>query len=265
MRVVKSQLTYCLDLLTVLAGQAQGVRLTDLASGLHAPKSSTQRLLEHLAAQGWAEQDENTGRYRLTARLAVLGQRYLQSAGIADAAQSLLDRLARETGELARLTTVDGRRLVWIGSAQGATPGLRYEPSMGEPIVSFATANGKAWLATLPEEEALAIALSDGLRKTARGKQLGPNAMRSTSALATDLQTVRRRGYALSEEEAEAGVAAIAVTIIDPATKAALGTTSVAGPRVRMTPSRYETIARLLRSTADEMALAWPSARHSNN
>lgn len=265
MRVVKSQLTYCLDLLSVLAGHAQGVRLTDLATNLDAPKSSTQRLLEHLAAQGWAEQDAATGRYRLTARLAVLGQRYMQSAGIADAAQGLLGRLAEQTGELARLTKVDGRHLVWIGSAQGALPGLRYEPSMGEPIISFATANGKAWLATLPDDEATAIAVADGLRKSPRARQMGPKALRSTNALVSDLAVVRKRGYALSEEEAEAGVTAIAVAILDPATKSTLGTASVAGPRVRVTTTRYEAIAHMLRTTSAELALAWPSTRRGED
>src|SRR5688572_4702560 len=91
MRVVKSQLTSCLDLLSVMASNAQGMRLTDLALNLRAPKSSTQRLLEHLAQQGWIEQDEATSHYRLTTRLAVLGQRYLESAGTTNIAHGLLE------------------------------------------------------------------------------------------------------------------------------------------------------------------------------
>ncbi len=110
-----------------------------------------QRLLQQLGEEGWVEQDADTGHYRLTFRMAVLGQRYLQAIGIADATEALLDRLARKTRELARLTIVDAERLVWIGSAQGAAPGLLYQPAMGGRIVSYATANGKAWLATLAE------------------------------------------------------------------------------------------------------------------
>jgi hypothetical protein len=59
-RVVKSQLTSCLGLLSLMASNAQGMRLTDLALDLRVPKSSTQRLLEHLADAGWVEQDDAT-------------------------------------------------------------------------------------------------------------------------------------------------------------------------------------------------------------
>ncbi len=258
MRVVKSQLTSCLDLLSVMASNAQGMRLTDLALNLRAPKSSTQRLLEHLADQGWIEQDEATSQYRLTTRLAVLGQRYLDSAGITNIAHGLLARLAKQTGELARLTARDGGRLVWIGSAQGAPPGLRYEPSMGKTIVSYATANGKAWLATLPDDEAVAVAVADGLGKSKTRAAVGPKALRSVDAFIAELNATRARGYALADEEGEGGVAAIAVAIHAPQDGAVLGTTSVAGPVIRVTPDRHEAIVRALRATASDLALAWP-------
>jgi DNA-binding IclR family transcriptional regulator len=258
MRVVKSQLTSCLDLLSVMASNAQGMRLTDLAHNLRAPKSSTQRLLEHLADQGWIEQDETTSQYRLTTRLAVLGQRYLESAGITNIAHGLLAQLAKQTGELARLTALDRKRLVWIGSAQGAPPGLRYEPSMGKTIVSYATANGKAWLATFPDDEAVAIAISDGLGKSRPRATVGPKAHRAVNAFIADLNATRKRGYALADEEGEGGVAAIAVAIHAPQDSAVLGTMSIAGPVFRVTRDRHEAIVRALRATASDLALAWP-------
>lgn len=261
MRVVKSQLSSCLDLLSVMASNAQGMRLTDLALNLGMPKSSMQRLLEHLAGEGWIEQDDATSQYRLTTRLAVLGRRYLESAGIADIAQGLLDRLAKKTGELARLTTLDGKRLVWMGSAQGAPPGLRYEPSMGARIVSYATANGKAWLATLGDDEAVAIANADGLGKTRTRLALGPNGIRTAPALIAELNLTRRRGFAIADEEAERGIAALAVAVCEPRGGGVVGTTSVAGPVIRVTRARHETIVRALKSTATDLALAWPTAR----
>ncbi len=264
MRVVKSQLTSCLDLLAVMASNARGMRLTDLAISLSVPKSSTQRLLEHLAGEGWIEQDEATSQYRLTTRLAVLGHRYLESAGITNIAQALLERLATKTGELARLTVLDGKRLVWMGSAQGAPFGLRYEPSMGSTIISYATANGKAWLATLRDEDAIAIAISDGLGRPRKTVATGPNVIRTVSGLAADLKLTRKRGFAISDEEGEQGVAAVAVAIHAP-DGGVLGTTSVAGPVIRLTRERYETIVCVLNAVAADLALGWPGtvARHS--
>jgi DNA-binding IclR family transcriptional regulator len=241
-----------------MASNARGMRLTDLACNLGAPKSSTQRLLDHLAGEGWIEQDEATNQYRLTTRLAVLGHRYLESAGITNIAQGLLERLAARTGELARLTALDGKRLVWMGSAQGAPRGLRYEPSMGTAIVSYATANGKAWLATLRDDEAIAIATADGLGRRKK-PVLGPNAVASAGELLSDLNVTRKRGYAVSNEEAEHGVAAVAVAVRAPH-GGVLGTTSIAGPVIRVTRERHDAIVRALKVTADDLSLAWPGA-----
>lgn len=259
MRVVKSQLSHCLALFEAMSDATRGHRLTDLAARLDSPKSSVQRLLDHLAQEGWVDQDPATEQYRLTLRMAVLGQRYMQTAGIADATQGLLDAVARQTAELVRLTVVDAERLVWIGSAQGAPAGLLYQPSMGNRIVSFATANGKAWLATLSDEEAARIALADGLGRPSA--PVGPKAVATLADLRRELALVRTRGWAVADEEGEPGVAAVAVAILDPATGRALGTTSVAGPVVRLPEARRPQLVEALAAAAAELARIWPLTR----
>lgn len=258
MRVVKSQLSHSLGALAFLAEAGRGARLTDIAESLDAPKSSVQRLLMQLADEGWVEQDAETGYYRLTFRLAVLGQRSLQASGIADATQAILQALARKTRELVRLTIVDGDRLVWIGSAQGAPPGLMYQPAMGRRIVSYATANGKAWLATMDDDTAMRIAAADGLGGKTPPTEIGPKAIRTTAALKRDLAEVRARGYASADEEAEPGVAALAVAVRCPATRRTLGTTSIAGPIVRLPAPRHAEIVEHLVVAAAELAHVWP-------
>lgn len=260
MRVVKSQLSHSLGVLALLAEAGRGARLTDLAEGLSAPKSSVQRLLMQLSEEGWVEQDPDTGHYRLTFRLSVLGQRYLQAVGITDATGAILEAVARDTRELARLTIVDGQRLVWIGSAQGAMPGLLYQPAMGGRIVSFATANGKAWLATLGQDHVARIVTAEGLGAKIPPEDIGPKALRTMPALMRDLATVRARGYAIANEEAEPGVAAVAVAVRDPATGRTRGTVSIAGPIVRLPTQRHGDIVNALQAAALELARAWPSS-----
>ena len=258
MRVVKSQLSHSLAALAYLAEVGRGARLTDIAGKLDVPKSSMQRLLQQLGDEGWVEQDADTGHYRLTFRMSVLGQRYLQAVGIADATAAILTELARKTRELARLTIVDTDRLVWIGSAQGAPPGLMYQPATGGRIVSYATANGKAWLATLPDTDVARIVSREGLGGKALPRDVGPNAHRTIAALKRDLAVVRARGYALSDQEAEPGVAALAVAVRDPATGQTLGTTSIAGPIVRFSEKRHDDLVRGLRVAATELSRVWP-------
>src|SRR5512143_1551172 len=139
----------CLAIIELLADGARAMPLGEIAERLALPKSGVHRLLATLVDLGWAEKDAATSFYRLTMRLAVLGQQFYVATGIQDICQPHLDRLARSCHEFARLAVVDGYSLVWVAHAQGASAGLMYQPSLTSNTVPlFATASGKAWLAT---------------------------------------------------------------------------------------------------------------------
>lgn len=254
MRVVKSQLHSALDLIEALSRSSAPCGVSDLAGQLNLPKSGVHRLLGQLVEKGWAEQDPVTQRYRLSLRFALMGKRMLAEARIEDICQPILDAVARETGELVRLSCVQDRRLAWLGSAQGAPPGLMYAPSMTGRIPLHATANGKAWLSTLPEKDAVGILLQEGLTDTGAS---GPNAIRDLDGLVSDLRRTRESGWAIALEEAEAGIVAIAAPIL-PDGETAIGAVSVAGPVQRIPPERHERLAGRIRAAAAELAERWP-------
>ncbi|NDP43326.1 MAG: helix-turn-helix domain-containing protein, partial [Aromatoleum sp.] len=151
-----------LDVLEALAQRAEGASLRVLAEALDLPKSAVHRLLHTLAERGYVVQNAETQFYGLSLKLALLGFRFLDTRHLPDAAQSVLDRLAADSAEYCRIAVVADCGLTWVACAQGATAGLRYEPPMGREVVLHATATGKAWLATLPEEEALALVYRRG-------------------------------------------------------------------------------------------------------
>lgn len=226
------------------------LRLSDIAQRLDVPKSAMHRILASLAGRGWAEQT-HAETYVLTLRMPLLGQRMLARLSLSDLRQPILDRLAAQTRELVRLTEVRGDALAWIGSARGGRAGLVYEPDMTEQIVPFATANGKAWLASLPPGRAAGIA-----RKAGLGRR--PDLVRAVAtedALQAELEATRTRGYGLSMQEAEEGVAAIAVTVGQG--DGVVGTISVAAPVARLGDERIAEILPMLREAAASMLLAW--------
>lgn len=226
------------------------LRLSEIAQRLDVPKSAVHRILTSLADRGWAEQTHAES-YTLTLRMPLLGQRMLARLSLSDLRQPILDQLAVQTRDLVRLTEVRGDELVWIGSARGQRAGLVYEPDMTERIVPFATANGKAWLASLPPDRAVGIACAAGLGKR-------PDLVRAVAteaALKAELITTRARGYGLSMQEAEEGVAAIAVTIGQG--EGVIGTISVAAPLARLGDERVVEILPALRQAGASMLLAW--------
>lgn len=247
-----------------LAGQPAGVTLTDLCDDLGLPKSVVHRLLALLQETGFVQQEASKGRYGLTLKLTMLGLRHYVSTGIDDLVQPILDRLAADTGELARLAVADGDRLVWVAKAQGARSGLRYDPEVdhdtGHDVILHATSTGKVWLATMPEDEALRIVAATDLRTPER---FGPNAVRTLEAFREKLEETRRKGFGEAVEEGEAGTAAVAVAVHDDSVRGrdrgrAVATLSLAGPLVRFSPERRELLAVRLAAAARELGGVWP-------
>lgn len=239
-----SILLRCMALLETLADAPEGMPLGRVAAAVGMPKSATHRMLVGLIEAGFVFQLPSR-EYRLTMRFVTLGFRFLGRTGILEQCQGILDELAAETGELVRMTLLDGRRLVWVAKAQGASGPLRFDPVMGQDVVPFATATGKVWLASLSEPEAFAIARESGLGETTPH---GPNVIATAGELARDLRVTRERGYGLVEEEADPGISAIALPIR--ADRRVVGTVSIAGPTVRLPRERLESWLPSLRRTA---------------
>lgn len=246
----------CLTILEALAGEREPAELTDLSTRLGLPASAVHRTLATLVERGWVVQHRGTQRYALSLRMSTLAFRNLDVRAVPDVVQSVLDKLARETREYCRLAIVEGEDLVWVARAQGAVSGLRYDPEMGQEIVLHATANGKAWLATLPEIDALRIVCARGFEAR---RPLGPYSATNVDELRERLNETRERRYATSVEEAEAGTSAVAVPFFSgpEADAPVAGTMSVAGPSVRIAPARYQEVADALHRAAAEVAEIW--------
>ena len=253
-KVVNSLIENCFAVLECLAAEARSMRLSEIADRLGLQKSGTHRMLTALSGLGWVEQDRDTELYRLTLKLAALGHRFLAATQILDVCQPVVDRVAAGTRELVRLAVVENGELTTIAHAQGAQGSLACQSRVFPSLPLHVTASGKAWLATLSNEAALKMVLTAGFGEP---KDYGPNAVRSVNALIKELKRTRERGFGLAIEEAEPGVAAVAVTIC-PDGRDIRGVLAVIGPAVRMSETRIEEIVGIARSAADELAMLWP-------
>jgi DNA-binding IclR family transcriptional regulator len=250
----------CLAIIELLADGARDMPLGEIADRLSLPKSGAHRLLATLVEIGWAEKDPDTNFYRLTMRLAVLGQQLYVATGIPDICQPLLDRFAKECREFARLAVVDGPSLVWVAHSQGASAGLMYQPLLTTNTVPLhATASGKAWLATLSTDSAMQMVMKNGGLKNP--DRYGPNVVRSIEALLRELKATARRGYGVAVNEAEFGVTAVAAAIRAGEQGTTLGTVSIAGPSARMTEKRVHEVAPFVLRISAELSDLWPLRR----
>jgi DNA-binding IclR family transcriptional regulator len=240
----------------LLADKSSGMKVSEIAQQLDMPKSAAHRMLTSLCQRGFAMQDEISQRYCITLKLAAIGLRVLSSSGTSDICQPSLDRLAARTGELVRLAVVEAGALIWIAKSQGSMSALRYDPYLGNPVALHATSVGKAWLATLDEEEAVNIVTAKGFQVPSSYARA---VVRDEASLRAELSRTRRRGYGVAIEEGELGTSAMAQAVLVGRDRVAAASVSIAGPAARLTKARMKDFAPYLSETVSELADLWPS------
>jgi IclR family transcriptional regulator, acetate operon repressor len=241
-----------LAILERLAADVRGVSLAALADDLQMPRSAAHRLLTDLAEHGYVRQSRERGDYVLTTKLVSLGLNYLKHSGVVDLSQPILDRLAEHAGELCRLGVVDVDHITWVALSQGARSGLRYDPDMGIDVKLSCTSSGLAWLATLPEDDAIALLSRQGLAKQAT---YGPKAPTSMQAVLKAVRQARKQGWAITSETYAHGLNAVACPI-NAFGRGAVGVLAISGPAVRLTEEKMRSLVPELLAAAADIANA---------
>jgi DNA-binding IclR family transcriptional regulator len=235
-----------------LARSTTGVTVLKLASTLGVGKGIASRLLASLLDHGYVVREAETDRYHLSLKLTSIALRHLQRVGFPGICQPILRKLSQETKELVQLSAVAENHLVVVDGAQ-AMQGLSIVPFVGTRVPLHATAGGKTWLASLSPEKARAAALR--IRLAA----LTPQTIVSVERLLVELETTRRRGFAVVEGEFLDHVNAIAVPIGQARFGFFVGALAVCAPESRLPRARFSRIAPILKAAAAEIETLWPS------
>jgi IclR family acetate operon transcriptional repressor len=245
-----------LQIIELLSAHPEGCPLSSIATVTGMPLTAAHRLITELSRCGYVRQARNQGDYLLSFKLVSLGLHFLSASGVLDVSQPSLDRLASESGELVRLGVVDGDALTFVAKAQGAKRGLRYDPDMGLSVQLSCSAAGHAWLATLSDEQALALVAKQGFGLP---KDFGPKAPTTLKALLGHLNTARQRGYSMITDMFAPAMASMSAAV--QVRGNTLGVVTIAGPSVRLTQERMQSLASALLSTAQEIADASPASQ----
>ncbi|HIZ48256.1 MAG TPA: IclR family transcriptional regulator [Candidatus Gemmiger excrementavium] len=219
-----------------LAAHPAGASLQRLAQETELAKSTVHRLLASLVALGYAMQDGETGRYRLTLKMFELSSGIVNSMDIMGVAKAHLERLAQRTGEAVHLVIRDGQDIVYIYKTENGPMRMSSRVGLRSPL--YCTGVGKAILATLPPEKVADIWARSHPQK------LTDRTVTDLAQLQAQLEGVRVNGYAVDDEENELGVRCVAVAI--PGADGRADTAfSISGLTPYMTPERLRRIAAM--------------------
>ena len=247
-----------LQLLELMSEGESPWSLAEIARQLGVNKAIALRLLEELCATRFVFKDDLTGHYTLTYKLSNLGLRKLAHTRVLDQSSAVLRELANETGELVRLGIVEmEQRVTWVLAFVGARRTLHIDPHYRLEVQLNTHAAGKAWLSTLSAQQAWSILKSTGIEKCT------PHSKVLRKDIEEDLSLARQRGFALSYEENELHVGAIAAPIMvrQPSDRrVCVGVVSVAAPTSRMSPQELIALGPVLLQGVAKLSDMWPIA-----
>jgi IclR family transcriptional regulator, acetate operon repressor len=216
------------------------VTFSELTSASGLAKSTTSRLLMALERNGLVQRDSKGG-FRPGEVFISYAWRSGAEAGLIPVAQPFLDRLGDATGETINLG-VESRGMVEQIAQVDSTYMIGGTNWVGLSVPLHCSALGKVLLAW----DAAALPPGRLSRRTGR-------TITSREALAADLAEVRRRGYAVTNEELEPGLVAVAAPVYrDGGTVAAA--LSVSGPASRLTRARIPEIAARCMTEANALS-----------
>lgn len=231
-----------LQVLEVLARAERDLTISEIAEALKVHRTIGHRLVTTLEQRDLVSRSAE-GRYRLGAgliRLAGAIDRDLRAI-----ARPFLLALNSETDETVGLAVLARADVVYIDGHE-SPKALRVVARTGLTYPAHSTSVGKAILATLDDEAVTELLPGSRLQK------IGPKTLETRAQLLGQLATIRERGYATNLEEAEEGVASVAVAIVDRhgTTRAAV---SVAAPLHRFTTATIPRFAKAVQRTAAEI------------
>ena len=190
-----------LRVLEALAEADGELGTNELARRTRVNPSSVSRLLATLAAGGYVDHNEDSGRYRLGIRLLQLGNVALAGLDLRELAKPYLEALVEETGETATLSVPGEPDAVTVDFVQSAAS-IQSVARVGRPSVAHATAAGK-----------ILLAFGDIPLPSGQLERFTPKTITDPRKLAAIVERARERGWAEAAGEREPDLNAIAAPV----------------------------------------------------
>ncbi len=240
-----SSVASALLLLKTFSEDEAELGISGMAKRLGLAKSTVHRLAVTLASEGFLEQNQENGRYRLGLSLFKLGVLVRRRMDVSNLGMLLLRALRDLTQESVHLAILSEGSIVYMYNVEGAqTIGARSYLGARKP--AFCTSEGRVLLAFGSAQQVQAV-LAEPLEART------PKTVTDPKALLELFDEVRRLGYAIDDEESEGGMRGVAAPIrnISGTVVAAVG---LAGPVQRLTKRKLHHLSLQVIATADAVS-----------
>jgi DNA-binding IclR family transcriptional regulator len=181
--------------------------LAELTQALGLNKSTTHRVLASLQYMNYVRQDPGTGHYEATFKLAKLAEQLLEQVDVAQMARPYLKELSAKVKETVHFVERDKDKVVYVDKVDCADHSMHMKSYIGSKIPFYRTGVGKAMMANLTDPEIMSLWNSCTIEKRTA------YTITDSGDFLEEIADVRRKGYALDNEENETGIRCIAAAL----------------------------------------------------
>src|SRR5256884_7936124 len=244
-------------IIETLAEDDEGYRLSDLAVRTGLSTSTAHRLLTTLEKRRFVQFDRDGSKWHVGAQSFVVGSTFVRRRNFATQAMPYLRKLRDQTRETANLAVVDDESIIVLTRMESREI-MRSLTKVGGRVAMVASGVGKAVLATYSDDDVNAIIRRQGMPRLTEKSIVRPG------ALFRELETIRRQGYAVDDEEARIGLRCVAAVVYSDSSEP-LAAISVSGMTSRVTAARLPALGQTVREVAAELTLGgvMPEAKSS--
>ena len=230
-----------------LLASEPGLTVLQISRALRVPRTSVIRIATSLVREGLLETDGQHA-YSLGPALIYLGMRAMDGVDLAGLARPLLKQLAENTGETSHLAMLSDDKSILLEVCQSPLP-IRAGAPAGTLADLHCSATGKVFLAwNFADRLEPYFGRAAPSRRTAR-------TIVTAERMAKETALIRKRGYAVDEEEFYDGIRCAAVPVFNSRglVHIALGITGVTA---RLTRNRIPECVAQLKSAAAKLSEA---------
>lgn len=180
-------------------------RFTEVAEATGLAKATVHRIVSTLVEHEFVFVDVD-GTYFPGSRMLTLAGEAFERVDISRLAAPMLEELVSVTGCTAHVAARSGDEAIYVARRDSAKP-YRMPSFVGKSIALHCTAIGKALLAAMDDVEVKNFLGRAGLPART------PNTITDPDRLVREISEVRRRGYAVDDEENEPGIRCVGTVI----------------------------------------------------
>ncbi|WP_227935275.1 IclR family transcriptional regulator [Alkalihalobacillus deserti] len=239
-----SSMRNALRLLNLFTIDEPELTLSEMAEKLQIAHSTAHRLTSTLTHAGYLVKEPILKTYRPASSILSMGNTFLSKYRLYQISEPTLEELTKNTGETAHISILKGNKVVYLYRVDSLHP-VHLLSHAGKQNPIHCTSSGQVILAYQPEfiiEEVVKQGLPFYTTKT----------VTSPVTFTNLLSTIRKQGFAISQEEMHKGVSSIAAPIRNTQGKV-MASVSIAGPTTRVNQLKIDQFVKLVKAAANKI------------